>query len=181
MNRIIKPGIYVPLGPNNELQYMEGKLEGCLGKNCKSSCCDDKRVEEWIPEYSFFHASIKDYLISKGINMRFHGKRRDLVRFTNCSDPIDRSCKFLKYATNRDVDPRPIDCKIYPYAVDWKTIDFKKGIVKVYLWDRGCPLVKVNAIPESFRNQVNMILGRDFGRIFHGMKFEFKYVNKVLK
>jgi hypothetical protein len=190
-NGVIRhPGKYQPLGPKGELQYMEGGLDGCLGNGCKVSCCDDKRVEEWVPEFSTFHRVFKDYLRSLGVNITFgvqievpgsrnNSVRQDLVQFTNCSE--DGKCKFLRYAPNRDIDPRPIDCKIYPYAVDWKTIDWDRNVFKVHLWDNGCPVVESDSgIPQSFRDKVTYILKRDFKTLF-GADFSFEYVNEVLQ
>lgn len=156
-------------------QYTEGKLEGCKKELCACTCCDDDKVEEWVDEYFAFHEKYKDYLKSLGIKITFTGDR---VRFKNCSD--GKQCKFLKYALNKDIDPRPIDCKIYPYCVDWKSIDFDNKIVNVYLWDKDCPLVKNNKIPEAFRKEVAKILKRDFGILFYGVRFKIRFINKVL-
>lgn len=108
------------LSDKNE-QYMEGKLTGCKEADCECTCCDDDEVQEWIDEYFAFHERLKDHLKSLGIKINFTGDR---VNFTNCSD--GKKCKFLKYSTNKDVDLRPIDCKIFPFIVDWDSIDFDK-------------------------------------------------------
>jgi len=36
--------------------------------------------------------------------------------------------QILEIFFNKDIDPRPIDCKIYPFVVDWDSIDFDKKI-----------------------------------------------------
>jgi len=87
----------------------------------------------------------------------------------------------LKYALNKDIDPRPIDCKIYPFVVDWDTIDFDKKIVKLYYWDNTCQLVKEKKIPKEFKKEVEHIIKRDFAHLFWGTKFKIEFVNKVYK
>lgn len=157
-------------------QYIEGKLKGCEEDSCKDTCCDDNRVEEWANEYFAFHERIKDYLVSLGVKIEFTGDR---VRFKNCSD--GKSCKFLIHSLNKDVDPRPIDCKIYPFAVDWNSIDFDKKIAKIYYWDKECPLVKNNSIPQEFKKEVENIIKRDFAVLFYGARFKIEFVNEILK
>ena len=157
-------------------QFVEGKIENCEGDLCEGPCCDDDRVEEWVNEYFVFHERIKDHLVSKGVKIEFAGDR---VRFKNCSD--GKKCKFLKFFLNKDVDPRPIDCKIYPFAVDWKSINFDKKIVKLYYWDKDCPLVKNNCIPKKFREEVASIIKRDFAVLFYGARFNVEFVGKVPK
>jgi Fe-S-cluster containining protein len=119
-------------------------------------------------------------LISLGIQISFFG---DKVQFKHCSD--GKNCKFLKYSLNKDIDPRPIDCKIYPFAVDWKEIDFDKKIVRLYYWESNwedcCPLVKKNAIPESFKKEIEAIIKRDFAVLFYGARFSIEFVNEVFK
>ena len=155
-------------------QFVEGKLKGCNGHSCKDTCCDDDEVEEWVNEYLLFHERIKDYLVSLGIKIKFEGDR---VRFKNCSD--GKECKFLKHSLNKDVDPRPIDCKIYPYAVDWDSIDFDKKKVKLYYWDNDCPLVKNQSIPEEFKKEAETIIKRDFAVLFYGARFNVEFTEKV--
>lgn len=155
-------------------QYIEGKLEGCMRDSCRDTCCDDDQVEEWVNEYFAFHDRMKDHLKSLGIKIEFV---RDRVRFKNCSD--GKLCKFLKYSLNKGIDPRPIDCKIFPFAVDWDSIDFGKKIVRLYYWDDSCPLVKNNSIPDDFREEVGMIIKRDFAVLFCGATFSVEFVNKV--
>ena len=156
-------------------QIVEGKLTGCNGDLCKTTCCDDNRVEEWANEYFAFHERIKDHISSLGIKIDFIGDR---VQFKNCSD--GKKCKFLLNSLNKDVDPRPIDCKIYPFTVDWKSIDFDNKIVRVYYWDKGCPLVINNSIPEDFKKEVENIIRRDFGFLFYGAKFKVEFIDEVL-
>jgi len=157
-------------------QYVEGMLEGCKKDSCEDTCCDDDEVEEWINEYFAFHERIKDYLTSLGIQINFMGDR---VKFKNCSD--GKRCKFLKYSLNKDVDPRPIDCKIYPFIVDWDSIDFDKKVVKLYYWDDDCPLVKNNSIPDEFKKEVETIIKRDFAVLFYGARFTVEFINEVYK
>jgi hypothetical protein len=159
----------------NSKQYVEGKIGWC--KNCpkEKSCCDDDLVEEWVNEYFIFHERMKEYLIKLGIKIEFKGDR---VFFKGCSDGAQ--CKFLKYSLNKDIDPRPIDCKIYPFTIDWKSINFDKKIVKVYYWDRDCPLVKNNIIAESFKIEVENILKRDLSLLFYGAIFKIEFVDEVL-
>jgi len=158
-------------------RFAEGTLEGCLGASCPTPCCDDDRVEEWVNEYFAFHERMKDHLTSHGVKIRFAGDR---VRFTDCSD--GKECKFLKYSLNRDIDQRPIDCKIYPFAVDWENIDFDKRIVRLYWWENDpkkfCPLVKSDAIPVEFRREVENIIKRNFAFLFYGAGFDVKFFNK---
>ncbi|MFH1664269.1 MAG: hypothetical protein ABH986_05725 [archaeon] len=154
----------------NKEQFVEGKLEGCEKEFCSQSCCDDDKVEEWTNEYFAFHERMKEHLLSAGIKIHFAGDR---VRFTNCSD--GRECKFLKYSLNKDIDPRPIDCKIFPFTVDWESIDFNKKIAKLDYWDKSCPLVKSNNIPKEFLKEVEGIIKRDFAVLFYGARFEVKF------
>lgn len=156
-------------------QKFEGKLKGCKKDKCEFCCCDEDQVEEWIVEYVAFHERMKDLLTKNGIKLEFYNDR---VRFYNCSD--GKNCKFLKLSPNKNIDPRPIDCKIYPYVVDWNTIDFDKRVVKIYFWDMTCPLIKTGKINLKFRKQVENILKRDFGYLFHGMEFTIKIINKEL-
>jgi hypothetical protein len=154
-------------------QNFEGKLRNCKRDKCTCSCCDDDEVQEWVIEYLSFHERLKDFLKEQGITIGFTGDR---VFFKNCSD--GHQCKFLKYSLNKDIDPRPIDCKIYPFAVDWETIDFDNKIVNLYYWDDECPLIKKN-IPLSFKKSVESILSRDFACLFHGIQFKFKFNNEI--
>lgn len=128
-------------------QFVEGKISLC--DSCPTTCCDDDKVEKWANEYFAFHERMKDYLISLGIEINFAGDR---ARFKKCLE--GKECKFLKYSLNKDIDPRPIDCKIYPFAVDWNSIDFDKKIVKLYYWDEDCPVIR----------------GKKKSRILSGMK-----------
>jgi len=153
-------------------QAKECNLKKCPGFRCGCTCCDDDEVEEWIVEYCVFHERMKDFLISKGIKIEFCDDR---VRFKNCSD--GKKCKFLKYALNKEIDPRPIDCKIYPFAVDWHTIDFEKRLVNIMYCDYDCPLIKTGEISKSFKDDVVKILRRDFSMLFYGMEFIFKFKN----
>lgn len=157
-------------------QFIEGKIEGCSGHLCHVACCDDNRVEEWVNEYFAFHERIKDHLSSLGIKIEFKGDR---VQFKNCSD--GKLCKFLTHSLNKDIDPRPIDCKIYPFVVDWKSIDFDKKIVKIYYWDKGCPLVINKSIPEEFKKEVENIIKRDFAVLFYGARFKIEFIDEVLE
>lgn len=155
-------------------QFIEGALKDCKKAGCLNTCCDNDRVEEWANEYFAFHERMKDHLTSHGIKIGFCGDR---VRFKNCSD--GRKCKFLKYSLNKDIDSRPIDCKIYPFAVDWNSIDFDRKTVKLLYWDSDpCPLVKSNRIPEGFRKEVESILKRDFAVLFYGARFDIKFPQK---
>ena len=154
-------------------QNFEGKLRNCKRDLCTCSCCDDDEVQEWIIEYLSFHERFKDLLIEQGISINFIGDR---VFFKNCSD--GHQCKFLKYSLNKDIDPRPIDCKIYPFVVDWKSIDFDKKIIKLYYWDNTCPLTK-KRIANSFKTTVENILKRDFAFLFHGAQFKIKFMDKI--
>jgi len=156
-------------------QVKEGKLKGCRGYRCNCGCCNDQEVDEWINEYYAFHDQIKDAIVSRGIGMQFIGDR---VFFTNCSD--GKNCKFLDCSSDKSIDLRPIDCKIYPYAVDWDTIDFDKKIVKLYYWDKECPLANSNSISSEFKREVAKILDRDFTMLFFGAKFKFQFVNQVI-
>jgi hypothetical protein len=79
---------------------------------------------------------------------------------------------------SKDVDPRPIDCKIFPFVVDWDAIDFDRKMVNLYYWDDSCPLVKNNSIPENFRKEVENIIKRDFAVLFHGARFNVVFVDK---
>lgn len=154
-------------------QIVEGKLRICPKENCPCSCCDDDEVQEWAIEFFAFHEKIKELLKENGIKIKFI---KDRVFFKNCSD--GKQCKFLKYSPNKNIDPRPIDCKIYPYAVDWETIDFDKKVVNLYFWDNECPIANKN-IPKSFQKSVKKILSRDFTRLFNGAKFTFTFNNKI--
>lgn len=161
-------------------QFIEGKLEYCKKGSCEDSCCDNDQVEEWANEYFAFHERLKDHIESLGIEIRFIGDR---ARFRNCFDKKRKGCKLLLHSLNKDVDPRPIDCKIYPYVVDWKSIDFDKKAVSLFLWEfsrkKGCPLAKNNKIPEIFRKEVENIIKRDFAVLFYGARFNIKFINKV--
>lgn len=157
-------------------QFVEGRLEGCKKCSCPVACCDDNRVEEWVNEYFAFHERMKDHLLSLGIKMEFDGDR---IRFKNCTN--GKKCKFLTYSLNKDIDARPIDCKIYPFAVDWKSIDFDKKTVKLYYWDRGCPVLENQGIPESFKKEVENIIKRDFAVLFHGARFSTEFIEEVMK
>ncbi|MFA6419340.1 MAG: hypothetical protein WCW13_00920 [archaeon] len=155
-------------------QFVEGLLEGCKKANCECTCCDGDQVEEWVNEYFAFHERTKDYLAEIGIKISFVGDR---VRFENCSD--GKECKFLKFSLNKDIDPRPIDCKIFPYVVDWEDIDFDNKIVHLYYWDKTCPLTKKDLVPESFRKEVESIIKRDFAVLFYGTRFKVVFVNDI--
>ncbi|MFA4833804.1 MAG: hypothetical protein WC619_03070 [Patescibacteria group bacterium] len=155
-------------------QYIEGLIDGCKKNHCENTCCDDDQVEEWANEYFAFHERIKDHLTAAGINIKFIGDR---VQFKNCTD--GKLCKFLKYSLNKDIDPRPIDCKIFPFVVDWNSINFDKKIVKLYYWDESCPLIKDNSIPTKFRREVEIIIKRDFAVLFYGARFKVEFVNQI--
>jgi hypothetical protein len=154
-------------------QYIEGKIDGC--SNCWTTCCDDNQVEEWINEYFAFHERLKDHLTSLEIKIKFVNDR---VQFTNCAE--GKKCKFLLNSLNKDIDPRPIDCKIYPFAVDWKSIDFDKKLVSLYYWDKGCPLIINNSIPQKFKEEVENIIKRDFAVLFYGTRFNVEFIDAVL-
>jgi Fe-S-cluster containining protein len=157
-------------------QYVEGQMKSCKKYACQNSCCDDDQVEEWVNEYFAFHDRMKDHLTSLDITLKF---KNDRVQFKKCSD--GRNCKFLTHSLNKDIDPRPIDCKIYPFVVDWDSIDFDKKLVKLYYWDNDCPLVKNKTIPEEFSKEVIHIIKRDFAVLFYGARFEVKIIDKVYK
>lgn len=157
-------------------QFIEGQLKGCKQNRCEDTCCDDDQVEEWTNEYFAFHERIKDHLTSLGIKIKFIGDR---VQFKNCSD--GKRCKFLTHSLNKDIDPRPIDCKIYPFVVDWDSINFDKKIIKLYYWDAGCALVINNSIPDDFRKEVEAIIKRDFAVLFYGARFKVELIDKVYK
>ena len=154
-------------------QFVEGALKECKKDFCEDTCCDDDHVEEWANEFFAFHERMKDHLTSNGIKIKFAGDR---VQFKNCSD--GKRCKFLKHSLNKDIDPRPIDCKIFPFWVDWNSIDFDKKIVNLYYWDDSCPLVKNNSVPNEFRKEVENIIKRDFAVLFYGAIFTVNFVNK---
>lgn len=156
-------------------QLFEGKIKKCKRQNCRCSCCDDNEVEEWVIEFFAFHERMKDYLVSQGIKIEFAGDR---VRFKKCSD--GKNCKFLKNSLNKDIDPRPIDCKIYPFAVDWGTIDFDNKIIKVFYWDKTCPLIKNKSLSPEFKKEVENILKRDFTLLFSGAQFSIKFIDKEM-
>ncbi|MFH1822772.1 MAG: hypothetical protein ABH830_03660 [Patescibacteria group bacterium] len=155
-------------------QYAEGKITGCKGIDCERACCDDGEVTEWVNEYFVFHDRLKDYLESIGVKIYFKGDR---VYFENCSD--GKEYKFFKYTLNNNIDPRPIDCKIYPYCVDWEDIDFNKKKVKLCIWDKNCPLVKNRNITEDFRKDVENIIKRDFSLLFYGANFSVEFNDSV--
>jgi len=157
-------------------QYIEGLIGKCQRSKCECTCCDDGLVEEWVDEYFAFHERIKDHLTSIGIQIDFCDDR---VKFIHCSD--GKACKFLKYSLNKDVDARPIDCKIYPFVVDWETIDFDNKIVKLYYWDEDCPLIKKKLISPEFKNEVENIIKRYFAVLFYGAQFKVKFSKKVFK
>lgn len=155
-------------------QFIEGELRGCKKNLCEDHCCDDDEIVEWVSEYFAYHERMKDHLAAKGIKIEFI---EDRVKFKNCSD--GKNCKFLKYSLNKDIDSRPIDCKIYPYMVDWETIDFNKRVVRLFYWDNDCPIVKNNSIPISFKKEVETIIKRDFSVLFYGCRFTIKFIDKV--
>jgi len=157
----------------SQKQYKEGGLEGCLKFRCPECCCDDDNVQEWVNEYFAFHERQKDYLKAKGMKIIF---KKDRVYFKNCSD--GKNCKFIKYSLNKDIDPRPIDCKIYPYEIDWEDINFDKKIIKLYYWGDDCPLVKNENIPKSFKKEVEKIIKRDFSVLFYGARFKIKFIGR---
>ncbi len=156
-------------------QFFEGKLADCKGANCNYRCCNDDHGEEWANEYFLFHEKLRNHLESVGINIEFRGDR---VKFLGCSD--GRGCKFIKHSLNRNVDPRPIDCKIYPFSVDWNNIDFGKKIVSLTYWDLECPLVRSNKIPKKFKSEVEAIIKRDFAVLFYGTRFDVKFPPQTL-
>lgn len=157
-------------------QLVEGLIKNCTRELCKCSCCDDGEVEEWVDEYFAFHERIKDHLSAQGIVIKFEGDR---VRFLHCSD--GKKCKFLSASLNKDIDARPIDCKIYPYVVDWETIDFDNKVVNVYYWDESCPMVKKNLLDEHFKNEVEDIIKRNFNYLFYGAQFKIRFTGKPQK
>jgi Fe-S-cluster containining protein len=156
-------------------QLTEGRLASCRRAKCLECCCDDG-TEEWIVEFFAFHGRMKDHLRSLDIEIEFHNDR---VRFKGCSD--GESCKFLKHSLNKGIDPRPIDCKIFPFVVDWDTIDFDKRVVRLYLWDRSCPLVRKNLIDRDFRRDVEAIIKRDFSLLFYGAGFSVEFVEREFR
>ena len=154
-------------------QYMEWLSLWCAGSKCKYSCCDDDSVQERVIEFLKFHDREKEYLKNHGIKINF---KKDRVEFTNCS--TGKECKFIKYALNKDIDPRPIDCKIYPFSVDRHNIDFDKKIVRLYLWSVKCPIVHIKANLNDFKKEVKMIIKRDFAALFDGANFTVKFMDK---
>jgi len=154
-------------------QFVEGLIDECAGAKCSCSCCDDEMVQEWIVEYFKFHERLKDHLKKHWIKIKFI---KDRVEFKNCSD--GKKCKFLKYSLNKDIDPRPIDCKIYPFSVDWHNIDFDKKIVNLYLRWMECPIIKMRASLEKFKKQVEYIIKRDFATLFEWLDFQVKFIEK---
>lgn len=144
----------------------EGCLSVCKKEKCPVSCCDDVGVEEWVMEYLAFHDRARVFWESKGIKFKFKGDR---VGVTNCS--TGKECKFLKYSLSKDYDQRPIDCKIYPYFVDWEEIDFNKKKINLYFADFDCPLTK-EQMPPEFKDNVSRIIKRDFSLLFFGADFE---------
>lgn len=157
-------------------QFIEGQLRGCKQNFCEDTCCDDDQVEEWVNEYFAFHERLKDYITSLGIKTKFINDR---IQFTNCSD--GKKCKFLTHSLNKDIDPRPIDCKIYPFRVDWDSINFDKKIVRLYYWDNSCPLIKNKSIPDDFKKEVETIIKRDFAVLFYGARFKVKFIDEVYR
>jgi hypothetical protein len=155
-------------------QKFEGKIKNCDRNLCKFPCCDDGEVVEWINEYLAFHERIKDWLTEHGIKIKFCGDR---VKFYNCSD--GKNCKFIKYSLNKDIDPRPIDCKICPDIVDWNNIDFDKKQVNLYLWNKDCSVV-LKGIPKNFKQTVRKILERDFAYLFYGLKFKINFIDEPM-
>lgn len=154
-------------------QYVEWVFDSCKGANCEYSCCDDDSVQERVIEFLKFHDKQKEHLKSHGIKIKF---KKDRVEFSNCSD--GKNCKFIKYALNKDFDPRPIDCKIYPFSVDWHNIDFDKKIVHLYLRSVKCPIIHMKAQLETFKQEVEMIIRRDFAALFDGANFTVKFSKK---
>lgn len=174
VQRMDRPGRYVALD-SGQKQYVEGLLRGCARSACSTSCCDNHRVEAWTPEWYAFHALQRNHFESYGVRFsqaRDGRHRSDVIRFRNCSE--DGRCKLILYAPDRDVDPRPIDCKIYPYAIDWESIDLRRNEVYVGFWDKTCPMI-AQGIPPSFRNQVTKILRRDLARLFNNTVFDMKF------
>lgn len=155
-------------------QRIEGKLKDCKRNSCKHCCCDDGLVEEWIIEFFFFHQKVKDFLLKQGIKIKFLGDR---VKFFNCSD--GKNCKFLKYSLNNEIDLRPIDCKIYPFIIEWNTVNFDKKIINLYYWGDECPIIK-KGIPEDFKKSVESILKRDFAYMFNGAEFKINFTGKKI-
>ena len=157
-------------------QHMEGILEGCEGHDCLDSCCDDAQIEERTNEYLVFHKKLKDHLISHGVSIDF---LNDRVRFSNCSD--GKTCKFLKHSPNKGIDPRPLDCKIFPFVVDWDSVDFNKKSINLYSSDKSCPLVKNNAIPNDFKREVEVIIKRDMAVLFSNHEFKVNFMTTANK
>jgi hypothetical protein len=152
---------------------VEGAFAACKRNKCRHSCCDRKGVEEWVVEYFAFHERVKDFLKSLGIEILF---RNDRVVFRNCGD--GKGCKFLRCGLNDDVDLRPIDCKIYPFFVEWNTIDFDKKVVRL-LYDRDCPVASKGRLPEDFKKRVRDVIRRDFSLLFYGADFRVVFTNKA--
>ncbi|PIU22013.1 MAG: hypothetical protein COT14_03380 [Candidatus Diapherotrites archaeon CG08_land_8_20_14_0_20_30_16] len=141
-------------------------LVPCTKEKCECTCCDNIGIEEWIIEYCAFHERMKDHLKKIGIKIKFD---KDVIQFSNCS--TGKECKFIKYSTNKSIDLRPIDYKIYPYHVDWKEMDFDNKKAQLYFADFDCPLTK-KKISKEFNNNVEKVIKRDFSLLFYGMDFD---------
>ena len=156
---------------SNKEQFLEKDLERCKKMNCNAECCHNiSPVREWIVEYFTFHDKIRDKLISSGVKINF---KEDKVFFENCS-PGKRECSFLKHSPE-NVDLRPLECKIYPYRMDWHNVDFDKKSVILFCVDGNCPLVRENKKDEEYRREIEKIIKRDFAKLFNGVEFEVQF------
>jgi len=151
----------------NEEQFLEEDLEKCKKMNCNANCCHNiSPIKEWIVEYFMFHDKIKNELISDGVKINF---KEEKVFFENCSLG-KMKCSFLKHSPE-GVDLRPIECKIYPYRVDWHSVDFDNKVVILFCIDENCPLVKDKTENEKYKKEIERIIKRDFALLFNGAQF----------
>ena len=158
--------------PNqDEEQFCEGCFSGCRKHGCYiENCCKYNLNQGCVNEYFLFQEKMKDILILHGVDISFEN---GMVFYRNCVDGND--CKFLKYAPDKNVDPRPFDCKIYPYTFDWSSVDFNEKIVFVYCGDNHCPIVIDKKEDEEFRKEVKEIVKRNFALLFNGAKFRVQF------
>jgi hypothetical protein len=153
-----------------EEQFLEEDLKKCKETKCDAKCCYNiSPVKEWVAEYFMFHDKIRDKLVSDGVKIDFREGRFFFERCFNKG-----KCSFLKHSPE-GVDLRPIECKIYPYRVDWHSVDFDNKIVILFCIDGNCPLVKDKAENERYKKEVERIIKRDFALLFNGAQFEVAF------
>ena len=157
--------------PNSsEEQFLEEDLKKCKETKCDAKCCDNiSPVREWVAEYFIFHDKIRDKLVSNGVKIDF---KEGKFFFERCFNKGE--CSFLKYSP-RGVDLRPIECKIYPYRVNWRGVDFNKKIVILFCINESCPLVKNKKEDKEYRKEIEKIIKRNFALFFNGAQFEVQF------